>query len=96
MVIATILIFVALILGWAVIGTQTYIHHLVIGIIIALLLVVQAFVGYLRTGITSTMARDAGMRATKQKYIWIHRILGRLVWAGAVANIFFGVIIAGQ
>ena len=79
-----------ILLGIFMIGTNSYMTHFILGCVVGVLSIAQSTLGYLRSLIRPTDLKLTGMRKKRDMYILIHQILGRLVWAMAAVNVFFG------
>jgi len=92
-----ILAVVAFVIGYFAIGTRTFVIHFVLGTVVLVLMTVLVIGGVWRTTLYASGPAEKEESQTKswpEKNRHLissgHRWLGRLVWALAVTNCFFG------
>lgn len=91
---ASFLVLIAVIIGVFFMGSRTFILHFALGISCKALLIIQTYLGWMRTGINPTEKAKTAWEKIKKKnknlISTVHGYTGRLVWAMAVANMYTG------
>ena len=92
----SVVIFASLgfLIGYAFIGTRTFIVHFAIGTAVLVLMVFQATLGFWRTRILSATPPTSGLdrfaKINKNGLSAVHAWTGRVTWMLAAVNVYFG------
>ena len=92
MFLVTLLVFVALILGFFVLGSRTFITHFALGVTITILLFGQVFLGAWRARLSPIANKVSPQCGYERRHLisLLHKLTGRSMWVLAAINVFIG------